>query len=132
MPEDNDGCLSVSHVSSRTSSTIMSSRSKLQAVQAKRLLAEHKLRWLSEEHEIQRAQRELEIKKQLLEQRCELEEASLEESVWWQALNEDASDLVNANSVIHVQEFCNNAHDCSRVKMKCLVTKNLRPLHRYW
>ena len=48
MPEDNDGCLSVSNVSSRTSSTIMTSRSKLRAAQAKRLIAEHKLRRLSE------------------------------------------------------------------------------------
>ena len=92
MPEDNDGCLSVSHVSSRTSSTIMSLRSKLQAAQAKRLLEEHKLRWLSEKHEIHRAPMELEIKQQLLEQRCELEEAMLEETVWRQAVNENATD----------------------------------------
>ena len=116
MLEDNDGCLSVSHVSSRTSSTIMTSRSKLRAAQAKRILAEHKLRLLSEKHEIQRAQRELEIKPQLLEQRCELEEASLEESVWRQAVNEDATDLVNVKPVIHVKYLCDIARDCSTVK----------------
>ena len=116
MLEDNDGCLSVSHVSSRTSSTIMTSRSKLQAAQAKRILAEHKLRLLSEKHEIQRAQRELEIKQELLEQRCELEEASLEESVWRQAVNEDATDLVNVKPVIHLQYLCDISRDCSTVK----------------
>ena len=81
--------------------------SKVGTVQANRLHAEHKLRRLSEKHKIQRAQRELEIKQQLLEQRCELEEASLKESVWWQALNEDTTDLVNVKPVIHVQDLCN-------------------------
>ena len=94
----------------------MTSRSKLRAAQAKRLLAEHKVRRLSEKHEIQRAQIELKIKQQLLEQRCELEEASLEESVWRQAVTEDATDLVAVKPVIHVKDFCNDARDCSRVK----------------
>ena len=116
MPEDNDGCLSVSRVSSRTSSTIMTSRSKLRAAQAKLLIAEHKLIRLSKKHEIQRAQRELEIKQQLKEQRCELEETSLKESVWRQAVNEDATNLVKVKPVIYVQDLCDDARDCSRVK----------------
>ena len=92
MPGDNDGCLSVSSVSSQTSSRLMSLRSKLLAAQAKRFLVEHKLRRFSEKQEIQRAQKELVIKQQLLEQRCELEEASLVESVCQHVMNKDATD----------------------------------------
>ena len=37
-------------------------------------------------------------------------------SVWRQAVNEDATDLVNVKPVIHVQDLCGDARDCSRVK----------------
>ena len=84
---------------------------------AKRLLAEHKLMRLSEKHELQRAQRELELKQQLLEQQCELEEASLEESVWQQAVNEDATELADpreAHVKPAIQDACDNARDRGR------------------
>ena len=65
---------------------------------AKRILAEHKLRRLTEKQELERAQKELDLKQQLLAQRCELEEASLEESVWLQAVKEDATELADSRA----------------------------------
>ena len=80
VPRD-DGRSDVSGASSRTLASLMFSRSKLRTAQAKRLLADHKLKRLSEKQELQRAQKELELKQQLLGQMFELEEASLEKSV---------------------------------------------------
>ena len=104
-PEDIDGRSAVSRISSQF---------KLRNAKGKRLLAEQKIEALSKNHELQRAQRELELKQQLLEKQCELEEASLEESVWQQAGNEDATELADpreahVNSVI--QDACDNARD---------------------
>ena len=76
IPEGNDDCLDVRRVSSRKSSALMSSRTKFATAKLKRLLAEHKLKRLAEKHELQHAQREIAQKRQLLEQRRELEEAS--------------------------------------------------------
>lgn len=116
-PEDYDGRSAVSRISLHTSSTLVSANSKLRNSKAKRLLAEHKLKQLSEKHELQRAQRVLELKQQLFEQQGELEEASLEESVWQQAVNEDATELADprkahVNPVI--QDACDNARDRGR------------------
>ncbi|XP_053376745.1 uncharacterized protein LOC123527045 [Mercenaria mercenaria] len=66
---------------SRTS-TARSSRAQLLNAKAKRLIAEHKLRTLRVKQKIEQEQRELENKRQLLEQESELEEARIEESVW--------------------------------------------------
>ena len=71
-PED-DECSEVSGV---TSASLASSRSKLRTARAKRIIAENKLRRLTEKQELERAQRELDLKQKLLEQTCELEEAS--------------------------------------------------------
>ncbi|MCG8069349.1 MAG: DUF1759 domain-containing protein, partial [Candidatus Thiodiazotropha taylori] len=116
IPEDNDGCSDVSRVSSRTTSTLMSSKSKLRTAQAKRLLAEHKMKMLTEKHELERTQKELELKQQLLEHRWQLEAASLEESVWQQAVKEDAADLVDTRECqVHetpvIQDICEDARD---------------------
>ncbi|XP_053377394.1 uncharacterized protein LOC128546216 [Mercenaria mercenaria] len=62
--------------------TARSSRAQLQNAKAKRLIAEHKLRTLKVKQKIEQEQRELENKRQLLEQESELEEARIEESVW--------------------------------------------------
>ena len=59
IPEGNDDCLDVRRVSSRKSSALMSSRTKLATAKLKRLLAEHKLKRLAEKHELQHAQREI-------------------------------------------------------------------------
>ena len=40
---------------------------------------------------MERAQRELELKQQLFEQQCVVNEAALVESVWQQAVNEDTT-----------------------------------------
>ena len=93
-PED-DECSDVRGV---TSASLASSRSKLRTARAKRIFAEHKLRRLTEKQELERAQRVLDLKQQLLAQRCELEEASLEESVWLQVMNEDATELADSRA----------------------------------
>ena len=108
-PKD-DECSDVSGV---TSAFLASSRSKLRTARAKRILAEHKLRRLTEKQELERAQRELNLKQQLLAHRCELEEASLEESVWLQAVKEDATELVDSRAG-DVTQGVSNARDRDR------------------
>ena len=108
-PED-DECSDVSGI---TSASLASSRSKLRTARAKRILAEHKLRRLTEKQELERAQRELDLKQQLLAQRCELEEASLEESLWLQAVKEDATELADSRAG-HVTQGVSNARDRNR------------------
>ena len=46
-------------------------------------------------------------------QRCELEEASLENSVWLQAVKEDATKLANSKAG-HVTQGVSNARDRDR------------------
>ena len=79
-PEDDDR----SHVSCATctSRTSVSSQDRLRNARAKRLIAELKLEKLSKRQELERAQRELELKQQLFKQLCVVDEAALEESVW--------------------------------------------------
>ena len=124
IPEDDDGRSDVSCISSQTSSTLVSSKFKLR--NAKPLLAEHKLKRLSEKHELQRAQRELELKQQLLEQQCELEEASLEESVWQQAVNEDATELADPREA-HVNPIIQDACDNARDRLRAVSEMYIRP-----
>ena len=119
IPEDNDGCSDVSHVSSRTSSTLVSSKSKLRNAQAKRLLAEHKLKQLAKKHEIQRAQKELELQQQLFEQQCELEEASLEESVWQHAVSEDANEFA-CQGEVHGNPVTQDARSSVRGRLRAV------------
>ena len=66
---------------------------------AKRLIAEHKLKRLTETHALERAHKELELKQQLFEQQCEVEEATLEESVWQLAVNEDTAEETEPKDV---------------------------------
>ena len=119
IPEDNDGCSDVSHVSSRTSSTLVSSKSKLRNAQAKRLLAEHKLKQLAKKHELQRAQKELELQQQLFEQQCELEEASLEESVWQHAVSEDANEFA-CHGEVHGNPVTQDARSSVRGRLRAV------------
>ena len=77
-PEDDDR----SHVSCATSRTSISSQDRLRNARAKRLIAELKLEKLSKRQELECARRELELKQQLFEQQCVVDEAALEESVW--------------------------------------------------
>ena len=108
-PED-DECSDVSGI---ISASLASSRSKLRTARAKRILAEHKLRRLTEKQELERAQRESDLKQQLLPQSCELKEASLEESVWLQAVKEDANELADSRAG-HVTQCVYNARDRDR------------------
>ncbi|CAG2211236.1 unnamed protein product [Mytilus edulis] len=92
-PEESDTVSIDSHLSSRSS---VSSQSRLRSAKAKRLIAELKLRKLSEhheqereQHELDRAQIEIKFRQQVFNQRSELEEANLEESVWQEAVEED-------------------------------------------
>ena len=62
---------------------------------------ELKLEKLSKRQELERAQRELELKQQLFEQQCVVDEAALEESVWQQAVNED-TDTTTKSTIIPV------------------------------
>ena len=110
-PED-DECSDVSGV---TSASLASSRSKLRTARAKRIIAENKLRRLTEKQKLERAQRELDLKQKLLEQKCELEEASLEESVWLQAVKEDATELADSRAG-HMTQGVSNARDHDRKK----------------
>ena len=66
------------------------------------------MRGLTEKQELECAQRELDIKQQLLVQRCEFEEAALEESVWLQAVKEDATELADPRAG-HVRQGVSNA-----------------------
>ncbi|CAC5361141.1 unnamed protein product [Mytilus coruscus] len=93
IPEESDTVSIDSRLSSRSS---VSSQSRLRSAKAKRLIAEFKLRKLSEHHELEREQHELEraqieikFRQQVFNQRSELEEANLEESVWQEAVEED-------------------------------------------
>lgn len=126
VPEDNDRRSAFSRIRSHTSSTQVSSKFKLRNAKAKRLLAEHKLKRLSKKHELQRVQRELELKQQLLEQQCELKEASLELSVWQQTVNEDATEVADpteAHVNLVIQEACDNA----RARGKAVSETYIRP-----
>ena len=96
-PEDDDR----SHVSCATSRTSVSSQDRLPNARAKHLIAELKLEKLSKRQELERAQRELELKQQLFEQQCVVDEAALEESVWQQAVNED-TDATTKSTIILV------------------------------
>ena len=82
-----------SHVSCATS------QDRLRNARAKRLIEEHKLEKLSKRQGLERAQRELELKQQLFEQQCVVDEADLEESVWQQAANED-TDTTTKSTII--------------------------------
>ena len=96
-PEDDDR----SHVSCATSCTSVSSQDRLRNARAKHLIAELKLEKLSKRQELERAQRELELKQQLFEQQCVVDEAAFEESVWQQAVNED-TDATTKSTIILV------------------------------
>ena len=61
-PEDNDGCSDVIRVSLRAS---VSSQSRLRNAKANRLIAEYKLKRLTEKHALERAHKGLELKQQL-------------------------------------------------------------------
>ena len=94
-PEDDDR----SRVSCATSRTSVSSQDRLRNARAKRLIAELKLEKLSKRQQLERAQRELELKQQLFEQQCVVDEAALEEAVWQQAVNED-TDTATKSTII--------------------------------
>ncbi|CAC5402358.1 unnamed protein product [Mytilus coruscus] len=93
-------------LSSRSS---VSSQSRLRSAKAKRLIAELKLRKLSEHHELEREQHELEraqieikFRQQVFNQRSELEEANLEESVWQEAVEEDTN---NNSGIMNIRNI---------------------------
>ena len=97
-PEDDDR----SHASCAKSRTSVLSQDRLRNARAKRLIAELKLKKLSKMQELERAQRELELKQQLFEQQCVVDEAALEESAWQQAVNEDI-DTTTKSTIIPLQ-----------------------------
>ena len=69
---------------------------------SKHLIAKLKLEKLSKRQELERVQRELELKQQLFEQQYVVDEATLKESVWQQAVNED-TDTTTKSTVIPLQ-----------------------------
>ena len=54
---------------------------------------------MSKRQELERAQRELELKQQLFEQQFVVDEAALEESVWQQAVNEDTHTMTKSTII---------------------------------
>ena len=107
-PDDNDGS---SHVSRTTSCASVSSQNRLRTATAKRLVAELKLKQLSKKHEMERAHKELELKQQLFEQQCDVEEAALEESVWQQAVNEESDKTTESTVVPSLPTMLDTIHD---------------------
>lgn len=97
-PEDNN----INYVASQISSTsYMSSHSKLRSATAKRLEAEHRLKNMKTKLELERKRRELELEQQLVGQQSQLEEAKLEESVWRTAVSaENIENQQNSQSKV--------------------------------
>ena len=123
-PEDDDR----SHVSSATctSRTSVSSQDRLRNARAKRLIAELKLEKLSKRQELERAQRELELKQQLFEQQCVVDEAALEESVWQQAVNED-TDTTTKSTIIPVPLQSSTRETVYRPEATVIIEAKVRP-----
>lgn len=97
-PDDNDRNSVVSKISS---TSYMSSRSKLCSATAKRLVAEHRLKNMKTKLELERKRSELELEQQLIDQQSQLEEAKLEESVWRTAVSEEnIEDKQNSQSKV--------------------------------
>ena len=95
---------------------------KIEDSKSKQILAEHKLRRLTEKQKLERAQRELDLKQQLLALRCELEKASLEESVWLPAMKEDATELADSRAGHVTQGVCN-----VRIRNKTEIEECIHP-----
>ena len=123
-PEDDDR----SHVSCATctSRTSVSSQDRLRNARAKRLIAELKLEKLSKRQELERAQRELELKQQLLEQQCVVDEAALEESIWQQAVNED-TDTTTKSTIIPVPLQSSTREKVYRPEATVITEAKVRP-----
>ena len=74
---------------------------------------------MSERQELERAQRELELKQQLFEQQYVVDKATLEESVWQQAVNEDTNTRPNLRSYLYSQ-----AHGTLKIMLFVTVGQN--------
>ncbi|CAG2254433.1 unnamed protein product [Mytilus edulis] len=90
----------------------LSSQSRFRSAKAKRLIAELKLRKLSEQHELERAQIEIKFRQQVFNQLSEMEEANIEESVWQEAVEED-TDNTSGISSVPASEKCINMNSLS-------------------
>lgn len=126
---DADGGSVVSSVSTRTSN---SARSKLSYAKEKRLLAEHKIKSLKQKQELEMAQKELEHKQQMLDQESELERAQIVENIMMESdeseqrpgsveqditcdKNVDSDRVINTQSLdsSRLQVYDNNTRDNS-------------------
>ena len=123
-PEDDDR----SHVgcATCTSLTLVSSQDRLRNARAKRLIAELKLEKLSKRQELERVQMELELKQQLFEQQCVVDEAALEESVWQQAVNED-TDTTTKSTIIPVPLQSSTRETVYRPEATVIIEAKVRP-----
>ncbi|VDI77608.1 Hypothetical predicted protein [Mytilus galloprovincialis] len=99
IPEESDTVSIDSSLSSRSS---VSSQSRFRSAKAKRLIAELKLRKLSEQHELERAQIEIKFRQQVFNQLSEMEEANIEESVWQEAVEEDTD---NNSGIMNIRNI---------------------------
>ncbi|CAG2242208.1 unnamed protein product [Mytilus edulis] len=99
IPEESDTVSIDSSLSSRSS---VSSQSRFRSAKAKRLIAELKLRKLSEQHELERAQIEIKFRQQVFNQLSEMEEANIEESVWQEAVEEDTD---NTSGIVNIRNI---------------------------
>lgn len=84
-PDEESGSV----IGSVSASSSASSKRSLRNAKAKRLIAEHKHKMLEEKLNLEREEREINIKKQLLESKTLIDEAKFEESVWEEAVQED-------------------------------------------
>ncbi|CAG2248269.1 unnamed protein product [Mytilus edulis] len=91
-----------SHEDSLSSRSSVSSQSRFRSAKAKRLIAELKLRKLSEQHELERAQIEIKFRQQVFNQLSEMEEANIEESVWQEAVEEDTD---NTSGIVNIRNI---------------------------
>ncbi|CAG2197877.1 TREH [Mytilus edulis] len=99
IPEESDTVSIDSSLSSRSS---VSSQSRFRSAKAERLIAELKLRKLSEQHELERAQIEIKFRQQVFNQLSEMEEANIEESVWQEAVEEDTD---NTSGIVNIRNI---------------------------
>ncbi|CAG2256055.1 unnamed protein product [Mytilus edulis] len=124
IPEESDTVSIDSSLSSRSS---VSSQSRFRSAKAKRLIAELKLRKLSEQHELERAQIEIKFRQQVFNQLSEMEEANIEESVWQEAVEEDTDNNSGIMNIRNISQTVSQTLQSSvpESEKECINTNSL-------
>ena len=105
----------------------VSSQSRLRSAKAKRRIAEYKLKRLTAKHALERAHKELELKQQLYEQQCEVEEATPKESVWQLGVKEETAKATEPKNV-YIPSITSHIRGSARDPVSLKSGTDIRPI----